>query len=197
LDHTRLEKGKMRDLVNFLGKAIGPIILILMTIAFVGIIYLQFGAASSNLQLAAPATRRACVPTPDRSIKTSNTQQSDLPPTLPTNWGLITPPIGPTVTIEPTAIVTDLAPDLPEKDKSWVYVLHCDGSIELFKVKPTKNLLDTLPLQPDDFILDAAPPVSMMVEPPYLTTQEPLPTPTNGPYPPPDISMDPPREPYP
>jgi hypothetical protein len=170
-----------------------PIILLLVSIVLITAINIELANSNTNnLKSILTVTKKVCVPTPDRSKIINNGTNSDLPPTLPANWGLFTPPVAPTEKPRLISKIIDLAPDLADKDKSWIYVMHCDGSIELIKTRPTEDLQNTLPLLPDDFILDAEPPTAIMVPPPQFSITTVIPSQTrisiNGAYPPPPTS---------
>ena len=102
---------------------------------------------------------------------------SSLPPTV-VNWnGQVVPP--PTQVLSnalnystplPSLLgtsyqetkINDFAINMPDQEKTYIYVMHCDGSIELFKVISSGNITNDVPLLPYDFILDWIPPASLM-----------------------------------
>ena len=85
--------------------------------------------------------------------------------------------------------INDLAINMPDQEKTYIYVMHCDGSIELFKVISSGNINDDVPLLPYDFILDWIPPASLMGSRPLTFNTEASVTqlPITGGYPPPPL----------
>jgi len=179
----------MQAFANLIRKLIFPTLLIFLTILLFVAINYQFGFTYNSSPLTAQ-TKRICVPTPVRSLDTSNLPRSIYPPTLRPDMGLTTPEIGPASTPLPISKVTDLSAGSPEEEKAYVYVMHCDGSIELFKVKPTGDKSADVHLQADDFLYAVSPAVQTFGHQP---PKGPFPTdipsktqiPMNGAYPPP------------
>ncbi len=99
-----------------------------------------------------PTSSFPCAPTPDQRSKPSKPGTNSLPL--------------PTVTPLPLAKTSDLAPDLSDRDKVYVYVMRCNGTFELFLIRPNSVFSDTIPLQPGDVILNWFPPASLMGPPP-------------------------------
>jgi hypothetical protein len=166
-----------------------PIILVILIVAFAWIASAQPGRTSDN-NASSPVqpTKRYCVPTPSRPTPVDLHGATPLPPTPVSTHNANAPTLQPLPTYSPYVIskTTDLSPDGPERDKAFVYVLHCDGSIEIFKVIPKGDIKNDVPLLPDDYVLDWVPPASMMGhEPPPPPYKTPTPTPTIPGYPPP------------
>jgi len=55
----------------------------------------------------------------------------------------------------PQLQVHDLAPELPEEEKVQVYVLRCDGTLELFLMKSRVGLTQNIALQIGDVVLSS------------------------------------------
>lgn len=134
--------------------------------------------------IATTSSTQQCVPTPhpptDTGTKTSTPALSE--------YG--TPPLthSPSVTPLPISAITDLATDLPDEDKVYVYVFRCNGTFELFLVRPggpNADIATAIPLQPGDVIWDWIPPASIIghYAPQVTFTTMPFPTPTLLPYP--------------
>ena len=87
------------------------------------------------------------------------------------------------------AKINDLAINMPDQEKTYIYVMHCDGSIELFKVISSGNINNDVPFLPYDFILDWIPPASLMGSRPLTFNTEASVTqlPITGGYPPPPL----------
>lgn len=109
--------------------------------------------------------RPTCVPTPTPDMSTRTPT-----PTFPapgTPWP--TPKPGTPNFVTPTPIpfakVTDLAPDLPDSQKTRFIVYRCNGSYELFwgrLLENTQGITETLKLEPGDILLYAVPPPSYL-----------------------------------
>lgn len=102
-----------------------------------------------------------CVPPPtsppDNGTRTPTPQPSEFGQRPPAD--VITP------TPWPLSRTIDLAPDVPDRDKAFVYVWRCRGTRELFKVNPSEmkgDLASVLSMQTGDVILLYAPPASLM-----------------------------------
>ena len=106
---------------------------------------LQDKTGTSALQSTSP---RPCVPTPDQHSAPSEIGASGLPL--------------PTITPLPFSKTNDLAPELSNQDKVYVQVMRCNGTFELFLVRPNAVLSETIPLQSGDVILRWFPPASSM-----------------------------------
>ena len=106
------------------------------------------------------------------------------PTPKPDEFGTI-PKLAPSVTPLPLSKITDLATDLPEKDKVHVYVMRCSGSFELFLLNPNMKIAAVVPLQPGDVILDWIPPASLLGHRPPAIISQPSQTnlPAGTPYP--------------
>ncbi len=144
-------------------KMIGLIIFLFaaLTIIFTADSYSKQGQQKivwpSSLTTTAFSTFRPCAPTPRPPT------DSDTPTATPMRPGIGTAPSpGPSVTPLPLSKVTDLAPELADRDKVYVYVMHCDGTFELFLADPKVPLEQEIPLLPDDIIYDWVPPASSM-----------------------------------
>lgn len=152
----------------------GPSALISIT----GLLVLALAVALSFLMRRNPALRRQqtaaqssppCVPTPQPPTEVGI---STFTP-APFEYG--TPPLvnAPSVTPWPLAAITDLAIDLPDEDKVYVYVFRCNGTFELFLVRPggpNADISTAILLQPGDVILDWMAPASLMGHyPPQVT----------------------------
>ncbi len=117
---------------------------------------------------------RTCVPTP---LPPTDVVGTPTPTPVPSEFG--TPPSvrPPSVTPLPLSKTTDLAPDLPDNEKAYVYVFRCNGTYELFLVRPAGvETTQTIPLQAGDIILHAFPPASLVGH------QPPGPPPTESPF---------------
>jgi|GEM_PF-1843533 len=113
------------------------------------------------LQQTAAQSSPQCVPTPQLPTEGGNSTATP----APFEYG--TPPLvnAPSVTPWPLAKITDLAMDLQDEDKVYVYVFRCNGTFELFLVRPggpNADLSTAIPLQPGDIILDWMAPASLM-----------------------------------
>lgn len=100
-----------------------------------------------------------CAPTP----QSGNTGISSPTPSL-SQLGT-PPPTVPTITPLPIISTTDLAPELADEDKTYVYVYRCEGTFELFligPVGPNAVISDAIPLRPGDIIYNAIPPASLV-----------------------------------
>lgn len=127
----------------------------------------------------------ACLPASTSTLKSPIITISPIPhgPTFAPDNGLKPPAsaiLASSVTPLPIARVTDLASDLPDSDKVFVYVQRVDQSFELFKVRSNANLSVTIPMQPGDIVFNVIPPASMMGHEPSLPKpgQSPLVLPT-------------------
>ncbi len=124
--------------------------------------------SQSGVSLLRPTSPFPCAPTPNQHSEPSKLGTSVLPL--------------PTVTPLPLSKTSDLAPDLTDRDKVYVHVMRCNGTFELFLIRPNTVFSETIPLQPGDVILDWAPPASLMGPPPRpgsgATFGSPLATPT-------------------
>ncbi len=125
-----------------------------------------------------------CVPTP---LPPTDVVGTLTPPPEPFEYA---PPAAsaPSVTPLPLSKTTDLAPDLPDRDKAYVYVFRCNGTYELFLVRPADvETRRTIPLQAGDTIRYWDPPASLMgVHPPRSHPTE---TPFVSPLTTPTVSM--------
>ncbi len=158
----------MNRLGNVFRNALTVIGLCILAIALIFVFStLQSQSGASLLQ---PTSPLPCVSTPDLRSQPSKPSTSGLPL--------------PTVTPLPLSKTSDLAPDLSDRDKVHVYVMHCNGTFELFLIRPNTVSSKTVPLQPGDVILDWAPPASLMGPPPRpgtsATLGSPLATPTHS-----------------
>lgn len=147
-------------------------------------IRMQLGITNHNKQISnSQPSRQVCAPTPQLSIKEVG---PNTPTPNPDAFGTIPEP-GPSVTPLPISKINDLAADLSEEDKIYVYVMRCNGSFELFLLSPNVKIAEAIPLQPGDVILDWIPPSSLMGHrPPIVTAQaSPVNFSAGAPYPPP------------
>jgi hypothetical protein len=131
------------------------------------------GAFQSPISSQTPSS--PCAPTPqpphDVGIRT--------PTPGPSEFG--TPPSmrSPSVTPLPLSRTSDLAPELSNSDKVYVYVFRCNGTYELFLIRPDVEITQAIPLQVGDTILYWLPPKSLMGhQPPGPPFVSPLNTPT-------------------
>ena len=126
--------------------------------------------SQSGASLLRPTSPFPCAPTPN--------QHSE-----PSKLGTSVPPL-PSVTPLPLSKTSDLAPDLSDRDKVYVYVMRCNGTFELFLIRPNTVFSETIPLQPGDVVLRWFPPASLMGPPPPpgagATFGSPLATPTRS-----------------
>jgi hypothetical protein len=119
-------------------------------------------------------------PIAGRGTPTPNRSQFGTPPAIP----------APSVTPLPISRITDLAPDLPDKDKVYVYVQHPNGVIELFLIRPSVEISGAIPLQANDVIINWVSPASLMGHyPPGATPAMPLATSTISLYPVPTTAI--------
>jgi hypothetical protein len=82
----------------------------------------------------------------------------------------MTPPPEAATVVPPK--ITNLFPDVPYKDKSWVYVRHPDGSLEAFLVPPAAVDAFMAQLPVDDALMFVNPPLSIAgVQPPRVTPE--------------------------
>ena len=109
--------------------------------------------------------RRKCAPTP--APPTLDIISTRTPTPNPNQPGTPPPP-EPSVTPLPLSKTTDLDPELANEDKMYVWVMRCEGTFELFLVRPVQNFKQLIPLNPGDVILDYAPPRSLFREPPPI-----------------------------
>lgn len=113
----------------------------------------------------------------------------------------LNPYLRPSVTPLPYTLVVDMDPQMPDRNKSFVVVYRCGGTIDLYKVVPVK--LKDIPLGEGDVILHADAPLSLMEYHPIPTWTEAGMAPSGGlrstivpyPYPQPTVSLIP--NPYP
>ncbi len=171
----------MKRAWNFLEVAVGLILLGALALGLAA----AFQAVGRNKAAGvAAASPTQCVPTP----VLNPTYTGTLTPTPgPSDYGTLPPP-APSVTPLPISKITDLAPDLSNEEKVYVYVHKCNGTYELFLIRPggaTAVISDVVPLQEGDVILNWIQPASMMGHvPPRATTPSPLlTTPTSTPLP--------------
>ncbi len=124
--------GTFQKILNKLITPIGIIFLLLiLALAFL----IKFGSTSGNNSSLVQPTKRTCIPNPKSVLLTPN-------------------PSGSGLKISKT---TDLASNLQEKNKAYVLILHCDGIIEEFRVDGSKAISDTVPMEPDDYVIMTAP----------------------------------------
>ncbi len=158
--------------MNRFGSALRNVFALVAWCAFVIALLFIFSTlqGQSGAGLLRPNSPSPCASTPDRSSKPSKLGVSDLP--------------SPTVTPLPLSRTKDLAPDLSDQDKVYVYVMRCNGTFELFLIRPNTVVSDTIPLQAGDVILNWFPPTSLMGPPPRpgsgATFGSPLATPTRS-----------------
>lgn len=116
-----------------------------------------------------------CVPTPTRPTPVIWNEHVPPAPTQVENSEeiLATLPLSFSSASYQVSRISDLAADKPDQEKTYIYVMHCDGSIELFKVISIGNIDQDVPLLPDDFILDWIPPATLMGSRPLLLTKVP------------------------
>jgi len=167
------------------------LIVIGMSVVLIIAIRLQQGQVANNQSGAIMTPHRTCVPAPhssDIDIKGTNTPTPDEFGITPDEFGIPQTP-GPTITPLPLSKVTDLAPELADRDKVYILVMRCEGTFELFLVSPSAaaDISQVVPLQPGDIILDVVPPASLMGPPPKVLVATPTLTKTGTlpPYPPP------------
>jgi hypothetical protein len=106
------------------------------------------------------ATKRVCVTAPVQPTFVNQPGQRAPTPTALSTVHLVEP--GSTALPYAVAKITDMNPNAPDKEKTFIYVFHCDGSIELFKVVSSGNMDKDIPLLADDVVLDWIPPASLM-----------------------------------
>ena len=175
-------------------KLIVSIIVFILASAIVSIALIfnaQLRRSSANSTLQPPeitSSPQKCFPTPQAVISGTRT------PT-PERGQVVTPAPVVSATPLPLSKTTDLAPGLADEDKAYVYVMHCDGTFELFMMDPQDIRANKIPLKPDDVILLISPPLSMMgAEPPRNNT---FPTQSGTPLPLQITPYPPPRTPHP
>jgi hypothetical protein len=176
----------MRSLRFIYKKIFIPIILVFMVITFIWIVNAQSKyMLDSNSSATLQSTKHNCVPTPIRPAAIDLKGQIAPPPTPITSTASNASTSSPSAIDKPFVIskINDLATDVPDQIKTYVYVMHCDGSIELFKVKSSGDMNKDVPLFPDDFVLDWIPPASLMGSRPPSITNTQIPTAVG--YPPP------------
>jgi len=119
------------------------------------------------------STQGQCVPIPTRPTEVTWNEQVPPPPTQVENSEemIATLPLSFSSASYQVSRISDLAADKPDQEKTYIYVMHCDGSIELFKVISSGNIDNDVPLNPDDFILDWIPPASLMGSRPLFSTK--------------------------
>ena len=84
------------------------------------------------------------------------------PPTATPYPGEIRTPAPPEPTPTPLPIskITDLAPDLPDEEKSVCLVRYADGTYGIFRIRPGTDISE-IPLNPGDLVVDCLPPASL------------------------------------
>lgn len=84
------------------------------------------------------------------------------PPTATPYPGEIRTPAPPEPTPTPLPIskITDLAPDLPNEEKSVCLVRYADGTYGIFRTRPGTDISE-IPLNPGDLVVDCLPPASL------------------------------------
>lgn len=148
----------------------------LITLTIVLLVACAPSSSPESTAQTSPPARPTCVPTrtPDMSTRTPT-------PTFPgpgTPWPTPKPgtPNFVTMTPMPFAKVTDLAPDLPEDQKTRFIVYRCNGSYELFLGKTPENakaITATLNLETGDILLYMIPyRLPPKVEPPPPPTAQ-------------------------
>lgn len=169
---------------NQLSKALRIIIGLLALLALALTPSLLGSQNPAGQQQKATTSSTQCVPTPQSPIDTGTSTATP----APFEYG--TPPLveAPSVTPWPLSSITDLATDLPDEDKVYVYVFRCDGTFALFLVRPggpNADISTAVPLQPGDVILDWIPPASLVghYAPQITSTLLPPPPSTAAPYP--------------
>jgi hypothetical protein len=158
------------------------VFILLLVFILVFAIRMQLETTNHNTQNTnLKPSQQACAPTPQLSIKEMGL---NTPTPNPDEFGTI-PKLAPSVTPLPISKMTDLATDLPDKDKVYVYIMRCSGDFELFLLNPNVKITEAIPLQPGDVILDWIPPASLMGHRPPIITSQPSPTnlPDGTPYP--------------
>lgn len=175
--------------IAYVLKNLAYLILILLFIfMLVFAIRLQLGTINHNKQNSnLKPSKQVCAPTPQLSIKDVGL---NTPTPKPEEFGTISKLI-PSVTPLPISKITDLATDLPDKDKVYVLIMRCSGSFELFLLNPNVKITEAIPLQSGDVILDWFPPASLMGHRPPIITSQSSPTnlPAGTPYPPPGTQV--------
>jgi len=186
----------MRAIIAFVRKMIIPITLLLMIVGLIAVINLQIGPANGNTTPLSQTTHQACVPTPTAiPLHPNSNPSTSLTPNASADWNSPTPTfISSSGESWSISKITDLAINSPEIDKTYVYVMHCDGSIELFKVIAGGRISDSVPLKQDDYILLEVPPASLMGRQPPggqtpITNSSETKTPLMSGYPPPPTSI--------
>ena len=170
-------------------KYIIPMIFIGLMLLLVGIVLAQAGIkldGSSSLYL---SNQPKCVYSSQPPTGTNWNGQVVPPPTQVLSNDLIysTPSPSPFSASYHVTKINDLATNMPDQEKTYIYVMHCDGSVDLFKVISSGNINNDVPLLPYDFILDWIPPASLMGSRPLKFNTEASVTqiPITGGYPPP------------
>ncbi len=69
-------------------------------------------------------------------------------------------PPEPTPTPLPISKTTDLAPDLPDEEKSVCLVRYADETYGIFRIRPGTDISE-IPLNPGDLVVDCLPPASL------------------------------------
>jgi len=83
------------------------------------------------------------------------------PPTATPYPGEIRPPaVFVTPTPLPISKITDLAPDLPNEEKSVCLVRYADETYGIFRIRPGTDISE-IPLNPGDLVIDCLPPASL------------------------------------
>jgi len=181
---------------------VGVIILITGFVWVVGnqpLLNQQLTNAPENLQ----STKRVCVTAPAQSTFVNQPgQKAPTPTILSSTNSTESSPIPASLGL-PYAVtkITDMNTNALDKDKTYIYILHCGGSIELFKVVSSGSIDKDISLLPDDVVLDWIPPASLMGSRPpksVATRSANTPTPFSVGYPPPVTpTLTPTRMPYP
>jgi hypothetical protein len=160
--------------------------LALVSVALIFNVQLRRSSANSAMQTPGAGTYSTkCTPLPQAAVIAGTKTPT------PRRDQVVTPAPVIAATPLPISKTTDLAPGLSSEDKTHVFVMHCNGAIELFLVDPQAILPQALPLKSDDVILYVFPPESMMGHQPppvnnTLPTQSGTPMPLQPPpYPPP------------
>lgn len=148
------------------------------------------------------STRPAqCVPLPSvdvnsLKITSSPTPIRPNPSEAPSKKSTPQQSLGFSPTTTPFAIshIYDLNPQLDSRDKSYVYIYRCNGTMDLFLLGPNDNLSTSIVLGYGDVIYSAIQPASLMGHHPPIPTYLPAQTtispaaPNSSPYPAPATS---------
>ena len=128
------------------------------------------------IQTGTPLT--TCSPTPQLFSPDDNEPRTPTPNSA--EFTLETPIPGPSVTPLPVSQTFDLAQELPDSEKVFVYVYRCNGTYELFMVRPgepNSDISSGIPLNHGDIILFWVQPESMMGHQPPRVTSSPTASP--------------------